>query len=112
MHWAAHAGHSRCVEVVIQGRASVDALEYRGRKPVLLALVNRGSAAYAESSELWLPLDLIAEAIGHVNCAGDLKERLAPADVGDVVLGLDSTPQRLTVRTESRGGRDRFRLGW
>jgi ankyrin repeat protein len=54
LHWAARAGRPISVAALLQARASVDMLDHRGRTPLMLALLERRSAASDESIELLL----------------------------------------------------------
>lgn len=54
LHWAAYAGRPMSVEALIQSGATIDALDHRGRTPLMLALVEHLLAVNAKSIEILL----------------------------------------------------------
>jgi hypothetical protein len=54
LHWAAHAGRARGVAALIEAGAIIDALDHRGRTPLMLALLERLSANSDETIEMLL----------------------------------------------------------
>jgi hypothetical protein len=103
LHWAAHEGRPMSVAALVQARANVDVLDHRGRTPLMLALLERQSAASDESIELLLRAGADADirddhgwtSLHHLAAGGLSNQRV----LGRQLLAKGAQPSR------DRGGR-------